>query len=134
LSGDSDTISCGDTFDGNEGADIGRAEARMFACVVVKIDMFGSMGDGPKGGFGNGRYIAYKCNDRAIVVGIGAHIQDVYPAHAADLVGDTVVDGGITAVTEIRNTFNNLLHGGNSPSTKISQNLSFLSRMRGLLK
>jgi hypothetical protein len=83
----------------------------MLALMVVEIDQAGGDGDRLKGGLADLSQGADKGDHGAIVVGIGADIEQAGAGDGADGVGDGVVDGGVTAVAEIGYAFNELGHG-----------------------
>src|SRR5690606_7297260 len=96
----------GHVFDGDEWADVGGADAGMFADVMIEVDQFGGFGDGAEGGFFDVGGWANVGNNGAIVVGVGTDVEDAHGVDGADGVGDGVVDVGVTAVAKIGNTFN----------------------------
>jgi hypothetical protein len=82
----------------------------VFALVMVEVDVFGRFPDGLECAFFNGRWAANKGDDGAVVIRIGADIQNVGSGDIPNGAGDSVDDIRVTAVAEVRNTFDDLLH------------------------
>jgi hypothetical protein len=95
---------------GDERTDVGRADARVLALVVVEVYQVAGDADAAKGSLDHVVRPADKGNDRAVVVGVGADVEHLDAGHFTDGVGDAAVDGWVAAVAEVGDTFDERLH------------------------
>jgi hypothetical protein len=105
-----DALGYGDILDRYKGANVSSADARMFAAVLVQVNVLGSFGYSLKGGLFDGRRLADKGNDSAVVIGVGADVEHADTLYRANDVGNTVVNFRTATVAKVGNAFNNLLH------------------------
>ena len=103
-----DAVVHGGALERNERADVGGADARVFAGVRVEVNELGGLGDATEGGVHGGLGGGDDGHDRPIVRRIAGHIED----SDALAVGDGVTDGrdhlGAAAFGEVGDEFDEL--------------------------
>jgi len=99
-----------DARNGNEGKHVCRADARMLAAMLAKIDEFGGRADGAERSFENCFWAACDGDYGAIVVGIAGTIEKQNAGYGANRGGDSVDYGYIGAFREIRHAFDKAPH------------------------
>ena len=93
--------------DGNEGDDVGCAEARVNAGVAREVDEFGCGANGREGCRADGLGRAREGHDRAVVVGVRSDVEELDAGGGGDGASDARDDDGIAAFGEIRHAFDN---------------------------
>ena len=92
-------------FERDEGADVGGADARVRAGVLVEVDQFGGLGDAAECGLDGDFDRGHEGADGAIVVGVAREVENNDSLNA----GDGVADGGdgleVSAFGEVRDAF-----------------------------
>src|SRR5205085_8070727 len=105
---DGDTIFQRDAFDGDEGHDVGSADARMRAGVLREINEFGGAADAANGCLSDSVTLADQGDDAAVVVGVHFAVQQKNAGHFHG--GDKRVNlGGIAAFRKIGNALDKRL-------------------------
>ena len=79
LAGEERALLEGDVADGDEGDDVGRADAGMHAHLGGKVDELGGAAGGANRGLDDGRRRAGDGDDGAVVVGVERPIEQVHP-------------------------------------------------------
>src|SRR5690348_5038441 len=102
-----------DTLDGHEGHNVGSADARVDAAVVIQDDQFAGASDGPQCRFTHRFTTAHKRDDGAIVVDVHPDIQHVRTRAGSEGVENGLDFGPVLALTEIGNALHNGLHTEN---------------------
>ena len=97
-----------DAFDGNEGANVGGAHARMRAVVLPHVDHLRRLGDGLERRLGHGVRRADEGDDRAIRVGPGIDVQQLHARDGFNRVGDGLDLGPVASFGEVGDTFDDL--------------------------
>ena len=106
-----DAILDGDAFDGNERDHVGCAEPRMRAGVAREIDQLGGFADAAQRRLGDVLGFAGERDHAAIVVRVAFAVEQEDAGNFAHGRDDGVHFGGIAAFGEIRNAFDEALHG-----------------------
>ena len=94
---------------GNEGDDVGGAEAGMGAGMFRQINEFGGFADAADGGFGNIDGIAYQSDNTAVMVGIHLAVKKIDAVHLHGF-ENGVNFGFVAAFGEIGDTFDECWH------------------------
>src|SRR5579871_2940096 len=105
-----DTVFEREALDGNEGDDVGGADARVRAGVMRHVDEFEGAAGAEERGFGYGFRIAGKSDDAAIVVGVHFLVENVDAGNGAHDLNERVDVGRVAAFGEIRDTLNQSFH------------------------
>ena len=77
LLGQLDTIFHRYALNGDEGYDVGRTEARVFAFVLIHVYQLGSLGNSGIGCSLDRFRRGHKCDDRPVVVMVAVLVEDV---------------------------------------------------------
>ena len=112
LSGEGDAIVHGRALERDEGADVGRAEARMGAPMALHVDPLGGDRDRPVGRFGDRVRRADEGHDRAMGVGAGIDVEQADTGGRRDGGRDRVDRGAVTTFREIGDALDERSHGG----------------------
>ena len=105
LAGEGDAVvHCG-PFERNEGADVGGADAGVFALVGGEVDQVAGLGDAVEGGLHRAVGGRHEGDDGAVMAGIARRIEDDHALDARDGGDDGGDDLGATPLGEVRNAF-----------------------------
>ena len=86
---------------GTNGHDVGRAEARVRALVLVEVDELGCLLDGAERRLGDGALVADEGDDAAVVRRVALHVEQADAVDAAHRGRDLVDHLGPAALAEV---------------------------------
>ena len=95
---------------GNEGAHVHGTHSGMLAHMLGQVDQLHGLLSQLHSGLGNALRAAQEGDDGAVMVGVGAVVQQGDTGGGADLIQDCLHNFHISAFRDIGNTFNNLSH------------------------
>ena len=106
-----DAILDGDAFDGDERDHIGCAKPRMGSGVAREVDQLGGFADAAQRSLRDALGFSDKRDHAAIVVRVAFTVEEEDAGNLAHGRDDGFHFGGIAALGEIRNAFDEALHG-----------------------
>ena len=106
--GERDAIVHRGAFERSEGADVGGADARMLARMLVEVDQLGGRGDAAERGLDGHIGGGDEGHHRAVVRRVAGDVQESRAVDGRDGVTDGGDDLGATAFAEVGNAFDEL--------------------------
>ena len=103
--GEDDAVLHRRAFERDEGADVGGADARVFAGVVVQVDQLGGLGDPRERRAGRARDRRGEGDHGAVVRRVAGDVEDDGALDRGDRVTDGRNDFGAAAFGEVRDAF-----------------------------
>ena len=98
----------GHAFDGDEGYDVGGADARVRALMLGEIDEGDGLFHRAERGFGDRGGRPDEGENAAVMIDIGFAIEQHDSGDRSDGCGDRVDFRGVASFRKVRNTFNQL--------------------------